>query len=197
MSHYFETPDTVGAHYQVEALIWGQPMSFTSSDGVFSCSRLDPGTSVLFRLTDPPVNRSARILDLGCGYGAIGLALASHCPDVIIDAVDTNQQALELTKANAARMGLSNRVNTYLPEQVPIIVQYDEIWSNPPIRIGKSALQEMMTRWLSCLTESGQAKIVIGKNLGADSFHTWLQSTGWSVQRVGSSKGFRVLLVQR
>jgi 16S rRNA G1207 methylase RsmC len=195
MSHYFETPDSPEERREVSATIWGRDYTFVSSNGVFSADRLDLGTSVLFRLSSPPKNRPGRFLDLGCGFGPIAIALARQCPLGIVDAVDTNERALGLTHANAHRFQVADRVNPLHPSQVAPEVRYDEIWSNPPIRIGKTALHELLTLWLSRLSPTGQARLVVGKNLGADSLHLWLESKGYQVDRVGSAKGFRVLTV--
>ena len=195
MSHYFETPTTAATPHQVHATIWGRDYAFSSSAGVFSASRLDPGTAVLFRLADPPEDRPARFLDLGCGFGPIAAALATSCPQARVDAVDVNQRALDLTAANAASLGLADRVSVFQPDDVPPETQYDEIWSNPPIRIGKPALHELLSRWLARLAPDGRAVMVVSRNLGADSLAAWLESQTWAVQRLGSSQGFRVLCV--
>ena len=193
MSHYFHTPDAPERRQEVTAQIWGREYRFLSASGVFSSSRLDPGTSVLFRLTDPPPDRTARFLDLGCGFGPIAIALATMCPHAQIDAVDVNERALGLTRDNAVRLGVDARVKAYHPDEVPPGTLYDEIWSNPPIRIGKQGLHDLLTTWLARLKPGGVAKLVVGKNLGADSLHSWLETQGWTVTRLGSSKGFRVL----
>ena len=192
MSHYFLTPESETTRHRVTGTIWGRDYTFASANGVFSATRLDPGTSVLFRLCTPPEDRPARFLDLGCGFGPIAIALAISCPQVLVDAVDTNERALELTAENARAAGVEDRVNVCLPSEVPPQVRYDEIWSNPPIRIGKQALRALLEQWLARLTFEGQARLVVGKNLGADSLQSWFASTGWAVERLGSSKGFRV-----
>ena len=197
MSHYFTTPESSGKYHEITATLWGQTCTFLSTDGVFSARRLDPGTSVLFRLAPPPMDRPARFLDLGCGCGAITLGLGLSTTSVHIDAIDVNDHALALTAENANRLGLGDRVQVYRPENVPSEILYDEIWSNPPIRIGKQALHDLLSTWLARLTPQGKATLVVGKNLGSDSLHTWLESSGWVVTRVGSSKGFRVFEVHR
>jgi len=192
MTHYFQTPSSPEIRHEVTADIWGREYRFLSAAGVFSSSRLDPGTSVLFRLTDPPPDRAARFLDLGCGFGPIGIALARMCPSAHVDAVDVNDRALSLTRDNARRLGVDERMSVLRPDEVPDAVTYDEIWSNPPIRIGKHDLHNLLTRWLARLKPDGTAKLVVGKNLGADSLSSWLESQGWGVAKLGSSKGFRV-----
>lgn len=169
-------------------------MKFDTANGVFSADGLDLGTSVLLRESWPP-DQATRLLDLGCGWGPIAVALARECPDAIVDAVDTNELALALTAANAERAGVLNRVRPTLPEHAEPDATYDEIWSNPPIRIGKDALHDLLLTWLPRLTPDGVARLVVGRNLGADSLQRWLMEQGYACERVGSAKGFRVFAV--
>ena len=140
MSHYFKTPADQTGRHRVRATIWGRELDLVSAPGVFSAHRLDTGTQVLFRAATPPTVDSRRLLDLGCGFGPIAIALATCCPWAQVDAVDVNELALRLTDENAELHGVADRVRTALPESLPADIEYDEIWSNPPIRIGKLAL---------------------------------------------------------
>ena len=195
MSHYFETPQGDERQRQITATIWGRQFDFTTAGGVFSGSRLDPGTAVLLRSLDPPGAGddcpSPRLLDLGCGFGPIAVALAAVCPSAQVTAIDVNQRALELTRHNAAQAGVSLTVGR--PEDVPPEILFDQIWSNPPIRIGKTALHDLLATWLARLAANGQAYLVVGHNLGADSLQTWLNEGGWPTKRLASAKGYRVL----
>jgi len=198
MSHYFETPTGEANHREFGATIFGRSFTFASADGVFSGSHLDLGTAVLLRSVDPPVATPAcpnpRLLDLGCGIGPIAVGLAAACPQAFVTAIDVNDRALELTRLNAARAGVDVQVGR--PEDVAPDVQFDEIWSNPPIRIGKPALHDLLTTWLGRLAPGGRAYLVVGRNLGADSLQAWLSDGGWSAARLASAKGFRVLAVE-
>ena len=136
-----------------------------------------------------------RILDLGCGYGPIALAIAVHCPGALIDAVDVNERALALCRENAQSLGVADRVRVLRPDQVEPDARYDQIWSNPPIRIGKQSLHELLLTWLARLAPDGIARLVVGKNLGSDTLQRWLIEQGYDCERVASAKGFRVLLV--
>jgi len=196
--HYFTADPSVPFKRQpVEASVWGHDLRLASGSGVFAQGRLDIGTSVLFKETEPPeLPEGAHVLDLGCGYGVIGLALASALPGVRVTGVDVNERAVLLANENAASLGLTNFAAT-TPAAVPSDVVFDEIWSNPPIRIGKEALHELLLTWLPRLTPGGRAVMVVGKNLGADSLQTWLAGQGYPTSRVGSAKGFRVLETRR
>lgn len=193
MSHYFETPADLGKRRQIQARIWEHDYTFTTAPGVFSGARLDPGTAVLLKHGTPPLK--GQLLDLGCGFGPIAVALAAASSEVQVDAVDVNELALELTRLNAGAAGVATRVSTLSPDQHDPDRVYDEIWSNPPIRIGKPALHELLLTWLPQLSPTGRARLVVGKHLGADSLQAWLAEQGFECARAASSKGFRVFEV--
>lgn len=194
MSHYFHTPTGPERRSGFSVTVWTHELTFASANGVFSSGGLDRGTAVLLRECDPPTG-TPRILDLGCGVGTIAVALGVACPGARVDAVDVNERALQLTTENAATNGVASRVRALLPDDVDPAMRYDQIWSNPPIRIGKPALHELLLTWLPRLTPDGVARLVVGKNLGADSLGRWLTEQGFPVERVASDKGFRVLEV--
>ena len=194
--HYFSADPSVPFKREpVTATVWGQTLTLTSGAGVFSRGHLDHATGVLFRETDPP--ESGRILDLGCGYGVIGLAIAAASPGTVVTGVDVNERAVLLANENARSLGVADRFTACLPEAVPDDATYDEIWSNPPIRIGKAALHELLLAWLARLVPGGRMVMVVGKNLGADSLQRWLGEQGFPTERLASAKGFRVLEVRR
>jgi 16S rRNA (guanine1207-N2)-methyltransferase len=194
--HYFTADPAVAfKRAPVEATVWGHDLRMTSGSGVFAQGRLDIGTAVLFRETEPPA--PGRLLDLGCGYGMIGLAVATAVPGAVVTGVDVNERALLLANENAAALGLSDRFTALLPDAVPAEATYDEIWSNPPIRIGKDALHALLLTWLPRLAPGGRAVMVVGKNLGADSLQRWLGEQGYPTERLSSAKGFRVLETRR
>jgi 16S rRNA (guanine1207-N2)-methyltransferase len=194
--HYFTADPTVAFRpAPVRASVWGQELSLTSGSGVFAQGRVDIGTAVLFRETSPPGR--GRVLDLGCGYGVIGLAIAASSPDVVVTAVDVNERAVLLANENAAALGVSDRYVACTPAGVAVDATYDELWSNPPIRIGKTALHELLLAWFPRLVPGGRAVMVVGKNLGGDSLQRWLGEQGYPTRRLASAKGFRVLESRR
>jgi 16S rRNA G1207 methylase RsmC len=195
-SQYFsKQPGGTEVRRTITARVWGQELPLITAGGVFAADGLDRGTAVLLRASPTPVG-SPRILDLGCGYGTIALAVAVHCPGAIVDAVDVNERALALCRDNAEALGVADRVRPSRPDEVDPNTRYDEIWSNPPIRIGKQALHELLLTWLPRLVPDGVARLVVGKNLGADSLQRWLIEQGYACERVASAKGFRVLVVR-
>ena len=193
--HYFSAdPSVTFTRAPVRARVWGQDLALESGSGVFARGRLDIGTSVLLRETEPP--GPGRYLDLGCGYGVIGLAIAVAQPGARVDAVDVNERALLLATDNAASLGVADRFVAATPDRLPP-ASYDEIWSNPPIRVGKQALHVLLLTWLPRLAPGGRAVMVVGKNLGADSLQRWLGEQGFPTTRLASAKGFRVLETRR
>ena len=196
-SQYFsEQPSGTEVRRTITAQIWGRELPFITASGVFAADGLDRGTAVLLRASPIPEGRP-RILDLGCGYGPIALALAVHCPGALVDAVDINERALALCRENAEALGVADRVRVLRPEQIEPDMRYDEIWSNPPIRIGKQSLHELLLTWLARLAPDGAARLVVGKNLGSDTLQRWLIEQGYTCERVASAKGFRVFEVHR
>jgi 16S rRNA G1207 methylase RsmC len=197
--HYFSAdPSVPFERERFSCEVWGQRLDLVSGSGVYSRGRLDIGTSVLFRETEPPP--PGRLLDLGTGYGVIGLAVAAAWrargvpPEAgSVTGVEVNQRATLLANENAVTLGLADRFRTLAPDEVAHDAAYDEIWSNPPIRIGKQALHELLLRWFARLVPEGRAVMVVGKNLGGDSLQSWLTDQGYPTTRVASAKGFRVL----
>jgi 16S rRNA (guanine1207-N2)-methyltransferase len=192
--HYF-SPHPQAPHRpgQVRVILPGVYLELATDAGMFSPERLDPGTRLLLDETPAPP-ASGDLLDLGCGYGPIACVLAARSPGATVWAVDVNERALELCARNAATAGLAN-VRCVTPGDPSVPARFAGIWSNPPIRVGKQALHELLGLWLGRLAPGGQAHLVAGRNLGADSLHRWLAEQGWSVTRLAARSGYRLLQV--
>lgn len=188
--HYFRTPEGADVRRDVTVRAWGRELALESSSGVFSHRGLDKATEILLDHVDPPED-GGTLLDVGCGWGPIACSLAAAAPSAEVWAIDVNDRALALTAENARRSGLA--VRTSRPEDVPVGLRFDAIWSNPPIRVGKPALHDLLRHWLARLTDDGVAHLVVGRNLGADSLQRWLTEHGWPTERTASEQGFRVL----
>ena len=168
-------------------------LELATDAGVFSPGRLDPGTRLLLD-SSPAPPPAGDLLDLGCGYGPIACVLAARSPGAAVWAVDVNERALELCARNAATAGLRG-VRTVTPDDPSVPARLAGIWSNPPVRIGKAALHELLGSWLRRLEPSGSAYLVAARNLGADSLHRWLAGQGWPVTRLAARSGYRLLQV--
>jgi 16S rRNA G1207 methylase RsmC len=161
--------------------------------GVFSFGRIDPGTGFLLERAPPPPDRGD-LLDLGCGYGAIAVALARRSPQARVWAVDVNERALELARLNTSTLA---NVAVAAPDEVPRELRFAAIYSNPPIRVGKEELHALLLGWLERLQAQGAAHLVVQRNLGADSLQAWLRLRGWRCERLGSRRGYRLFEVRR
>ncbi len=165
--------------------------------GTFSPDRIDAGTKALLldgaEVPQGPVD----LLDLGAGYGPIALTLARRSPDATVWAVEVNERARDLCAENAAAAGLGDRVRVVAPDEVPADLRFSAMWSNPPIRIGKAALHDLLLRWLGRLADDGCAALVVQRHLGADSLARWLGDHGFTVDRRASKVGYRLLDVTR
>jgi 16S rRNA (guanine1207-N2)-methyltransferase len=194
--HYFDaTPRSRSATREVRLDLPDLSLELTTDRGTFSPERIDTGTKHLL-LDGPAPATHGNLVDLGCGYGAIACALARRSPSATVWAVDVNERAVALCRANAERAGLANVV-ACTPAGVPDDLPVDDLWSNPPIRIGKAALHALLTSWLARLTPTGRAVLVVQKHLGADSLQRWLEGEGWTASRLRSRAGYRLLQVTR
>jgi 16S rRNA (guanine1207-N2)-methyltransferase len=192
MGHYFdEEPDAPSMPRDVELWLPDMSLTLTTDRGVFGYGQIDAGSKLLL-LKAPSPPATGNLLDLGCGIGTIALPMAKRSPKSTVWAVDVNSRARELCLANAEANGITN-LNVVGPEDVPTDITFACVWSNPPIRIGKSALHEMLLTWLARLATDGTAAMVVHKHLGADSLQRWLTEQGYPTKRLASSSGYRIL----
>ncbi len=175
-------------------------MELATDRGVFAADEVDWGTRYLLAECPRPP-QGGPLLDLGCGYGPIAVALNRWAPQAPLWAVDVNPRALELCRANLHRLGGSDDADSgnatvCHPDDVPAGVRFAAIYSNPPIRIGKAALHDLLALWLGRLTPDGRAYLVVNKNLGSDSLARWLNRQGWPTTRLSSRRGYRILEIR-
>jgi len=193
--HYFDPLPAVPSKPRTVFLHAGQvDLELQADRGVFGSRGVDLGTLQLLKEGPKPPTHGD-ILDLGAGYGPIAIALARQAPEAKIWAVDVNERALELTRANAGAARTPN-VTASLPDEVPQEVRFAAIYSNPPVRVGKAPLHELLLRWLPRLDQGASAYLVVQRNLGSDSLAAWLNTQGYDVKRLKSKKGYRILEVK-
>ncbi|MGN6446760.1 class I SAM-dependent methyltransferase [Amnibacterium sp.] len=195
--HYFSAqPASERRERVIRVVLQGEPFELRTADGVFSSEHLDTGTAVLLASVPPPASEG-ELLDLGCGWGPIAIAMGRRSPGASVWAVDVNERALTLAAANARLAGV--QVKTACPQDIPAGLEFATIWSNPPIRIGKDALHELLRTWLPRLAPGGEAWLVVAKQLGGDSLQRWIAESfpDLDVSRATTDKGFRVLRVAR
>ena len=193
---YFEAePAAATAPRTIAVNIGGLQLRFATDSGVFSPDRLDAGTRLLL-LEAPPLGAGdRRVLDLGCGWGPIACVAGLRSPEAEVLAVDVNERALSLTAGNAEATGAVN-VTVAHPDDVSPTRRFDRILCNPPIRVGKTALQKLLATWLDRLTPGGRAHLVVHRHLGSDSLARWLTARGHRVDRLTSRQGYRILEVR-
>jgi 16S rRNA G1207 methylase RsmC len=194
-SHYFDDPTIPPDPVIVDVTLPDTAFTMETDTGVFSRGHLDAGTSLLLR-SNAALAPDGHLLDLGAGSGAIAMTMARRSPDATVWALDVNARARDLCRRNADRNELAN-IRVAAPDDVPADVRFSTIWSNPPIRIGKPALRELLVTWLARLTDDGTATLVVQKHLGADSLQRWLTFEGYPTERIASKSGFRLLAVRR
>jgi 16S rRNA (guanine1207-N2)-methyltransferase len=199
MTHYFDSqPQSQSQRTDFTIRVGDLVLTLASQAGVFSSRGLDKGTAVLLewalKQQLPQLPPGSLLCDLGCGSGAIALTMATLYPHCTVHAVDVNARARGLCHDNAARNNITNVV-AIDPTQRDPKDRYALLWSNPPIRIGKTELHELLGTWLHQLDNNAHAHLVVSKNLGADSLMTWLNTQSLPSTKLASSKGFRVIEV--
>ncbi|MBQ6476105.1 MAG: class I SAM-dependent methyltransferase [Clostridia bacterium] len=188
--YYTENPEAAHAYRMVPCDLKGRTLTLKTDAGVFSREHLDPGSSLLIE-TVPA--RKGRILDLGCGYGPIGIAFAAAEPECSVVMSDVNRRSLELAQENLDRNGIRNARTVFSNGCSELEGTFDLILSNPPIRIGKQALQSMWTDCYGRLNEGGSLYIVIRKKQGAPSAKQFLASLFGNCETVERQGGYHVL----
>lgn len=204
--HYFSAdPSGDLTPREIDVELAGSTHRLLTAGGVFSPEHLDQGTQILLDsvdelsiLSDQGDAPEGPVLDIGCGWGPIALATALVYPEREVWAIDVNARSRELTALNADRLGLKN-VRVVSPEQVPGDIVFAEIRSNPPIRVGKKVLHDILEAWLPRLAVGGAAYLVVAKHLGADSLQRWISDSfpELSVERTARKKGFHVISAER
>ena len=202
--HYFTAePASAAERRTLDVTLAGHRVSVQTAPGVFCPDRLDVGTAVLLEHVPAPPATGA-VLDLGCGWGPIALALGLLSPRRL--GVGGGRQPAGAGPRPAQRRGRSGWPDFHActPEEVPEDLRFAAIWSNPPIRVGKAVLHDMLLTWLPRLADGGAAYLVVQKNLGSDSLQRWLDAElagrfpgQFSVARHASARTFRVLSVVR
>ena len=193
MSHYFQDDPNLASNLKkISFEVNGLTMNLLTDNGVFSKSKVDEG-SLAFLKVILPLNLGNNILDLGCGYGTIGLTIAVAKKEARITLADINTRALALCKRNADAYNLGQRV-TILQSDIyeKIEGKYDSIVINPPIRAGKVVTYRMYEEAKQYLIDGGSLYIVIRKAQGADSASKYIESIFGNIKLLDRHKGYHI-----
>ena len=195
-NHYFsDNPQSTSAEKLIDIELGESSVSVFTDSGVFSPLSLDKGTAVLLSHIELATDQG-KVMDLGSGWGPISLALALQNKSLDVIAVEINPRANQLLDKNASHLGIENIQKLQLEQIAENSV--DEIWSNPPIRIGKKQLHELLIEAFSKLKPGASAYLVVQKHLGSDSLAKWIEAElSMDVIRIDSHKGFRVLMATK
>lgn len=191
--HYYTQRPTVKRDVNVaQEELRGKKYTFLTDAGVFSKKGVDYGSKHLVETMQ--LKEDAKVLDVGCGYGPIGLTAASMCPKGHVTMVDINERAVELSAENARRNGIANVsiLQSDLLEQVKE-QRFDVVLTNPPIRAGKEVVHRIFTDAYDCLVDGGSIWVVIQKKQGAPSAMKKLESLYREVVEVSKDKGYKIL----
>ncbi|MCM3620416.1 class I SAM-dependent methyltransferase [Sutcliffiella horikoshii] len=193
-NHYYTNKPSVESNRQKWNFdLKGYTFSFTTDSGVFSKKEVDFGSKVLIEAFEEP-KVDGRFLDVGCGYGPIGLSLAKSFPDRMVDMIDVNERAVELAKENAANNKVEN-VSIFVSDiyEKVTATDYAAILSNPPIRAGKKVVHEILEKAWTHLAPNGELWVVIQKKQGAPSAIEKLESLFEEVEVVTKKKGYSII----
>ncbi len=189
--HYFTaSPESQHRYAETEYIYRDERLNFLTDAGVFSRGEVDFGTDVLLRAL--PDEMAGRVLDLGCGWGAVGVSVGKKYPACSLVMSDVNERALELAQRNAAANGV--RAETMLSDGLENVDgPFDYILTNPPIRAGKQVIYRLFAQSAGKLNENGALYIVIRKQQGAESAVKYLKTVFEQVETVEKSGGFWVI----
>ncbi|PWF99386.1 class I SAM-dependent methyltransferase [Levilactobacillus bambusae] len=193
-NHYYtQNPDVQHDEIQWSFNLLGHNLLFTTDNGVFSKKRVDYGSRVLLDALNFNDLPAGAILDLGTGYGPIGLTIASHWPDRQVDMVDVNELALSLAQQNAQNNHLENTRVFESDQYAQISGKYAAIVTNPPVRAGKSVVSGMLTGAYDHLVPGGTLTVVLQKKQGAPSAKKTMKATFGNCETIHKDKGYYIL----
>ena len=193
MEHYYSTDPSVKSEERMITYELGEnKFLFISDNGVFSKNHVDFATDFMIRTIYEEVKGS--VLDVGCGYGPIGICIAKKSNVTKVTMLDVNHRALDLTKRNAEKNKVADKVNILESNGFENINEkFNVIITNPPIRAGKEVIYKMYSDAKDSLVDGGILYLVINKKHGAPSTIKFLESLYGNCEVLDKKSGFNVL----
>jgi len=193
--YYSEKPRIIGRRSVISDVIRGVPVEFVVESGVFSCERVDPGTKLLLEYAIIP--DEGIVLDMGAGYGVIGITLAKLNPKLKVYMVEINTRAVQLAKINAKRNNVEDQVivlqgNLYEPVKD---MKFNAIYSNPPFTAGMDVVEKIIKNAREHLVEGGTLQIVVRR--GVEKIRKMILETYGNIEILASKKGYKVILAKK
>ena len=197
MSHYYVNDNNLKSDKHLVTYTYkGNVLKYNADNGVFSKDRVDFGTNVLLNAL-PDIEASSRVLDVGCGYGIIGIAIAKSNPNIDVEMVDVNERAINLTRENINMNKVSN-AKAYLSNLYENVSgTFDYIISNPPIRAGKEIVHGVAKNGYEHLNKGGKIYLVIQKKQGAPSLEKCLNEVFGNAQVIDKKNGYFILMSEK
>ena len=189
-SHYYVNDPNLGSSKkEVKYTFRGINVNLNSDLGVFSKDRIDFGSNVLLNSLDG-LDNVTNILDIGCGYGALGICIAKKYPDKKVTMVDVNERCVSLTNENIINNKLKNAECFISDVCEKVSLKYDMVISNPPIRAGKVVVNRVIEEGYQCLEKGGSIWVVIQKKQGGPSLEKKMEEVFGNVETINKEKGY-------
>jgi 16S rRNA (guanine1207-N2)-methyltransferase len=189
--YYSNNPTAAHDRHTIEAILRGRRLKFISDAGVFSREGIDFGSKLLIETME--IMSNAKVLDVGCGYGPIGIAAATMAAQGSVTMIDINERAVELAAENA-RINDIHNVRVMQSDLLESVSDqhFTTVLTNPPIRAGKETVHRIFSQAADVLVPGGVLWVVIQKKQGAPSAWTKLESVYSSVEEIAKNKGYRI-----
>ncbi len=199
MEHYFTNTNTEDIRKDINYYINDKVIKFVTSNAVFSKNRVDFGTNLMIKtFLENEKDETSNVLDIGCGYGVVGVTLLNFYNNFNVTMVDVNERAIELAKENAINNGVSEKTEIFQSNIYENVnKKYNYILSNPPIRAGKKVIYEIYEKAYEHLEDEGVLYVVIQKKQGAKSSKEKIESIFGNCELLKRDAGYHIYVAKK